>query len=360
MAHSSRTWRGARSPQGKKRVRQSERRHAILGPRRTAAKTYIKTAVALSTSTDAEAVQAAVIDAVSALDQAAKVGAIHPNAAARRKSRLMRKVNAAQAGEAVVVNQKALRQTGKAAAAKAAKARIAAGKASKAKGEQTAAGKARAALSKSTREAQAAAAGRPSVAAEAPKATATKAAPKATKATGTKAAATKAAPKAAARRQGRRQAGREGREGRAQGEHQEDREVVGRRSRRTPQPQGPGSPSRALLHVRHGRGTPGAPDQAPSSASSIGAGERPPGGRLVAAGHHDRPHVPPPLREPRGERVRPLHDPRVVVVAAAQEQAQPVQWRGPCQLQRVVAGTVAVGRLDPGAVGGDRRPRSRG
>ena len=95
MAHSSRTWRGARSPQGKKRVRQSERRHAILGPRRNAAKTYVKTAMALSTSTDAEAVQAAVVDAVSALDKAAKVGAIHPNAAARRKSRLMKALNAA-------------------------------------------------------------------------------------------------------------------------------------------------------------------------------------------------------------------------------------------------------------------------
>ena len=199
MAHSSRTWRGARSPQGKKRVRQSERRHAILGPRRNAAKTYVKTAMALSTSTDAEAVQAAVVDAVSALDKAAKVGAIHPNAAARRKSRLMRKINAAQAGEAVVVNQKALRQTGKAAAAKAAKARIAAGKASKAKGEQTAAGKARAALSKSTREAQAAAAAEATTAVvAAPKAAEKKAA--APKAAGAKSAekkpATKAAPKA--------------------------------------------------------------------------------------------------------------------------------------------------------------------
>ena len=47
---------------------------------------------------DAEPTQAAVIAAVSALDRAAKVGAIHPNAAARRKSRLMRKVNAALAG----------------------------------------------------------------------------------------------------------------------------------------------------------------------------------------------------------------------------------------------------------------------
>jgi ribosomal protein S20 len=201
LAHSSRTWRGARSPQGKKRVRQSERRHAILGPRRTAVKTYVKTAIALSTSDDAEQVQQAVIDAVSALDKAAKVGAIHPNAAARRKSRLMRRVNAAQAGEAVVVSQKALRQTGKAAAAKAAKARIAAGKASKAKGEQTAAGKARAALSKSTREAKDAAAGTASTEAKATatkattaKATGTKAT---TKTTGTKAAAKPAATKAA-------------------------------------------------------------------------------------------------------------------------------------------------------------------
>ena len=191
MAHSSRTWRGARSPQGKKRVRQSERRHAILGPRRTAAKTFIKSALAVSTSEDAEAVQAAVVAAVSALDRAAKVGAIHPNAAARRKSRLMRKVNAAQGGEAVVTSTKALRQTGKAAAAKAAKARIAAGKASKAKGEQTAAGKARAALSRSTREAQAATAG--AGASGESTSTTTKTAAKAT-------AAKAAAPKAAASR----------------------------------------------------------------------------------------------------------------------------------------------------------------
>jgi small subunit ribosomal protein S20 len=195
LAHSSRTWRGARSPQGKKRVRQSERRHAILGPRRTAVKTYIKSAMAVSTSEDAEQVQAAVVAAVSALDRAAKVGAIHPNAAARRKSRLMRKVNAAQAGNAVVTSQKALRQTGKAAAAKAAKARIAAGKASKAKGEQTAAGKARAALSKSTREAQAAAAptteATTTAAAKAPATKATTAKPKTT---GTKAKTTTTKP----------------------------------------------------------------------------------------------------------------------------------------------------------------------
>ena len=126
--------------------------------------------------------------------------------------------NAAQAGNAVVARPKALRQTGKAAAAKAAKARIAAGKASKAKGEQTAAGKARAALSKSTREAKAAAAGATVAVAEAPKATTTKAAPKTTKATSTKAAATKAAGQAPQGGEGRRQEpDRE--DGRAQGEH---------------------------------------------------------------------------------------------------------------------------------------------
>jgi ribosomal protein S20 len=155
LAHSSRTWRGARSPQGKKRVRQAASRNAILQPRRTAAKTLVKKAQVSAISGDAEQTQTALIEAVSALDKAAKVGAIHPNAAARRKSRLMRKINAALGGEATISTGKAARQTSKAQATKAAKARIAAGKASKAKGEQTAAGKARAALSRTSREAAA-------------------------------------------------------------------------------------------------------------------------------------------------------------------------------------------------------------
>ena len=92
MAHSSRSWRGARTPQGKKRVRQSQARHAILQPRRTAAKTEVKDALQAAAGGDAEATAIAVAMAASALDRAAKVGAIHPNAAARRKSRLMRKV----------------------------------------------------------------------------------------------------------------------------------------------------------------------------------------------------------------------------------------------------------------------------
>jgi len=151
LAHSSRTWSGARTPSALKRVRQSHRRNAILQPRRTAAKTKIKNALAVAASGDAEATRKAVAEAASALDLAAKTGAIHSNNAARRKARLMHRANAALGGETLAAARAPQRQMSKAAAAKAAKARIAAGKASKAKGEQTAAGKARAALSKSAR-----------------------------------------------------------------------------------------------------------------------------------------------------------------------------------------------------------------
>ena len=140
MAHSSRTWSGARTPQALKRVRQSHRRNAILQPRRTAAKSQVRSALAAAAGGDADATRKAVAEAAAALDRAAKVGAIHPNNAARRKSRLMRRANAALGGEMLVTTKKPQRQVSKAAAAKAAKARIAASKASKAKGEQTAAG----------------------------------------------------------------------------------------------------------------------------------------------------------------------------------------------------------------------------
>lgn len=199
MAHSSRTWRGARSPQGKKRVRQAARRNAILQPRRTAAKTLVKKAQASAVAGDAQLTQTTLVEAVSALDKAAKVGAIHPNAAARRKSRLMRKVNAALGGEATVSTGKAARQTSKAQATKAAKARIAAGKASKAKGEQTAAGKARAALSRTTREATAASVAE-TTATDAPKAAKASTKAATTRSTGTKAASKGTAPKASASR----------------------------------------------------------------------------------------------------------------------------------------------------------------
>ena len=159
MAKTPRTWTGARTPSGLKRVRQAASRREVLQPRRSAAKTYVAKALLAAAQPDDSSVDPAVAlaEALSALDRAAKAGAIHPNAAARRKSRLTRKVNAALGGANVQTSGHVTKIVGKAAAAKAAKARIAAGKAGKAKGAQTAAGKARAALSKTARAEAAAA-----------------------------------------------------------------------------------------------------------------------------------------------------------------------------------------------------------
>ncbi len=195
MAKTPRAWTGARTPSGLKRVRQAERRHAILQPRRTAAKTFVASALTAATSGgDAETAAVALAAAHAALDRAAKSGAIHANAAARRKSRLTLKFNAATGGVAVQTSGRVVKTTSKAQAAKAAKARISAGKANKAKGAQTAAGKARAAVSKTARAEAAAASTAKATTTETPKPT-TKAA--ATKAAATKAAATKPAAKKA-------------------------------------------------------------------------------------------------------------------------------------------------------------------
>jgi ribosomal protein S20 len=196
LAKTPRAWTGARTPSGLKRVRQAERRHAILQPRRTAAKTFVASALtAASSAGDPEAAAIALAAAHAALDRAAKTGAIHANAAARRKSRLTLKFNAATGG-VTVASGRVLKTTSKAQAAKAAKARIAAGKANKAKGAQTAAGKARAAVSKTARAEAAAAA----TAASAATAETSKAPTKATaaKATTTKVAAKKGPAKSTA------------------------------------------------------------------------------------------------------------------------------------------------------------------
>jgi ribosomal protein S20 len=190
LAKTPRTWTGARTPSGLKRVRQAERRHEILQPRRTAAKTYVAKALDAAThQTDPETAVTALADAHAALDRAAKAGAIHPNAAARRKSRLTIKFNAATGGAHVQTGTRITKTTSKAQATKAAKTRIAASKADKAKGAQTAAGKARAALSKTARaDAAAKAAASPEAAAKTP----SKPAPKATARTASKSTKTTA------------------------------------------------------------------------------------------------------------------------------------------------------------------------
>jgi len=130
-----------------KRVRQNARRARINAPRRTVAKTYVAKAVRIATGATPGDAAAALTEAIAALDRAAKAGAIHPNAAARRKSRLALKVNAALGGAAVEIVTRT-RATGKAAAAKAARARVAASKARGEAGPKTAAGKARVALAR--------------------------------------------------------------------------------------------------------------------------------------------------------------------------------------------------------------------
>jgi DNA-binding protein HU-beta len=206
LAKTPRTWTGARTPSGLKRVRQAERRRDILQPRRSAAKTYVANALSVATH-DADPAQAAEALALAhaALDRAAKAGAIHANAAARRKSRLTLKFNAATGGAAVQTSGRVVKTTSKAQAQKAAKSRIALGKANKAKGAQTAAGKARAAVSKSARAEAAASAAGTAVTTETTKATAakatTKTAPKAkAKASTAKATTKAAAPKATAKK----------------------------------------------------------------------------------------------------------------------------------------------------------------
>ena len=198
MAKTPRTWTGARSPSGLKRVRQAERRRAILQPRRSAAKTFVAAALSVAThDADPDAAARALAEAHAALDRAAKVGAIHPNAAARRKSRLTVKFNAATGGTAIQTGTRVTKTTSKAQAAKAAKSRIAQGKASKAKGAQTAAGKARAAVSKTAR-ADAAATTATTEMTAAPKATAGRST--ATKSTARPKAAAKSASTAASKK----------------------------------------------------------------------------------------------------------------------------------------------------------------
>jgi small subunit ribosomal protein S20 len=179
LATKPRGWTGTRTPSALKRVRTTKRRTEVNGPRRSEAKTLVGKAIRVAAAGLAVETEEALLEALSALDRAAKAGAIHPNQAARRKSRLTRRINAALGGEHVQTSTKVTKSTGAAAAAKAAKARIAAGKAAKAKGAQTAAGKARAALSKTARAEAAAAAGRATEDAPTAAKTATKAPTKA-------------------------------------------------------------------------------------------------------------------------------------------------------------------------------------
>jgi len=80
-----------------KQVQVAERKRLRNKSIRSRCKTNITKAERLIFSGELEAAQEAVMAAVSSLDRAAEKGVIHPNNAARRKSRLMKKLNEAQA-----------------------------------------------------------------------------------------------------------------------------------------------------------------------------------------------------------------------------------------------------------------------
>ena len=80
-----------------KQMRVSERKQLRNKSIRSLCKTNVTKAEKLIFSGELEAAQKAVVVAVSSLDKAAEKGIIHLNNAARRKSRLMNKLNEAQA-----------------------------------------------------------------------------------------------------------------------------------------------------------------------------------------------------------------------------------------------------------------------
>jgi small subunit ribosomal protein S20 len=79
-----------------KEIRASERRRKVNQLHRSRARTYVKQTRILIEAGQLPEAQAMASHAASALDKAAKKGAIHPNNAARRKSRLMRLLNQAK------------------------------------------------------------------------------------------------------------------------------------------------------------------------------------------------------------------------------------------------------------------------
>jgi small subunit ribosomal protein S20 len=85
----------ANNKAARKRIRVNETKRLRNRPYRSACRTLVKRAEFAIANGDQDAAEEAVVRAVSMLDRTAGKGIIHPNNAARRKSRLMAKFNAA-------------------------------------------------------------------------------------------------------------------------------------------------------------------------------------------------------------------------------------------------------------------------
>ncbi len=85
----------ANSRSAKKRVRSSERKRLMNQIAKTKFKTAVKKALSAAENGE-EDLQEKISEAFSKIDKAAKSGAIHKNQAARRKSRLIKKIRLLQ------------------------------------------------------------------------------------------------------------------------------------------------------------------------------------------------------------------------------------------------------------------------
>lgn len=87
----------ANTLQAKKRARQAEKHRQHNASRRSAMRTEIKKAIKALAEGDHDKAQSAYRAASSAVDKAARKGLIHPNKAARHKSRLGQRLQSLQA-----------------------------------------------------------------------------------------------------------------------------------------------------------------------------------------------------------------------------------------------------------------------
>lgn len=82
-----------------KRMRQSERRRVRNAAVRGSVRTAVKSARTALTGTSVDEARATVTQTTRVLDKAVTKGLLHKNAAARRKSRLIRQLNAMAAAQ---------------------------------------------------------------------------------------------------------------------------------------------------------------------------------------------------------------------------------------------------------------------
>ncbi|WP_274365785.1 30S ribosomal protein S20 [Paenibacillus thermotolerans] len=80
-----------------KRARQSEKRRLRNASQKSALRTAVKIAETTASANDVDKAKEALLAATKKLDKAVTKGLIHKNAAARKKSRLAKKVNALSA-----------------------------------------------------------------------------------------------------------------------------------------------------------------------------------------------------------------------------------------------------------------------